>query len=341
VHTARAELDEEQDMDRFEEARLDGEEIAGQQLILVRPDAVAPGCRPSALWNGRDAVPPEGGAHGRGADGVAERAQLALDAPMAPPGVLPRQPQDQRVHLGGESGATAPIRPAVGPRAPDQLAMPFQDRVRLEEEQVLVELVPRADGKPGERGGQDGQDQPLPAREAGRAGALALQQAHLLPQHHDLEILVTTALPRAADHVDEERHEMCEYEPEHPPLLIAPHLSAAQRAAPRTIMADREEGLGRTGKAVVRAPTRYSHLTRMRHRQRPRPEACTERVTQPGTDRQKPMTATAKGSQRCPPHCRRARAARMQGDPPHRRLPAREVSPLPEAAFSPRMDNEP
>ncbi len=80
---------------------------------------------------------------------------------------------------------------------------------------------------------------------------------------------------------------------------------------------------------------------RLRQRQRPRPAACTERVTQPGTERQKPMTATAKESQRCPPHCRRARAARMQGDPPHRRLPARAVSPRPEAAFSPRMDNEP
>ncbi len=80
---------------------------------------------------------------------------------------------------------------------------------------------------------------------------------------------------------------------------------------------------------------------RMRQRLRPRPEACTERVTQPGTERQQPMTATATESQRCPPHCRRARAARTQGAPPHRSLPARAVSPPPEAACSPRMDNEP
>ena len=60
VHAPRSHLNEEQDMDRFEEERLDGEEITGQQLVLVLLEEVAPRCRPSPLWGRRHAVPPEG-----------------------------------------------------------------------------------------------------------------------------------------------------------------------------------------------------------------------------------------------------------------------------------------
>jgi hypothetical protein len=123
----------------------------------------------------------DGGGHGRGADGVAQLAQLALDAAMAPARVLPRQPEDEGLDLGRDGRAAAGVPPPERPLAPDQLAVPAQDRLGLAEEHIAVELTPRADGQPGERGGQDGQGQPLPAREAGRAGALALQQAHLVP----------------------------------------------------------------------------------------------------------------------------------------------------------------
>src|SRR5438105_10434497 len=105
---------------------------------------------------------------------------------MPPARVLPREPEDERLDLGWDAGATARRRRPAGPRAPDQLAVPAQDRVRLEQEQVLVELVLRSGGPPGERGGQDGEGELLPTREAGRAGALALQQAHLVLQHEDL-----------------------------------------------------------------------------------------------------------------------------------------------------------
>ena len=52
-------------------------------------------------------------------------------------------------------------------------------------------------------------------------GALALQQAHLVPQHEDLEVLVAVAWPCADDEIDVERNEMPEHEPDHEPLLMA------------------------------------------------------------------------------------------------------------------------
>ena len=44
--------------------------------------------------------------------------------------------------------------------------------------------------------------------------ALALQQAHLVLQEEDLEILVAVGVSRASEQVDEERHQMHEHEPE-------------------------------------------------------------------------------------------------------------------------------
>ena len=170
---------------------------------------------------------------------MAQLVQLPLDAAMPPARILPRQAQDERLHLGGDGGPTTPLRPPVGPLASDQLAVPLQHRVRLEQEEVLLELAPRADGQPGERGGQDGQGQPLAARQPGRA--LALQQTHLVPQHENLEVLVAVAWSSARDQVDEERHEMREHEPEHPPLLFAHHRPAPRCAAPGAIIADRED----------------------------------------------------------------------------------------------------
>ncbi len=170
---------------------------------------------------------------------MAELAQLALDAPMAPARVLPRQPEDEGLDLGRDGRAAAGVPPPECPLAPDQLAVPAQDRLGLEEEHIAVELVPRADGQPRERGGQDGQGQPLPAREAGRAGALALQQAHLVPQHEDLEVLVAVAPPRADHQVNEECGEVCEHEPEHasPPDCASPAGGTWHRAT--EIIADR------------------------------------------------------------------------------------------------------
>jgi hypothetical protein len=95
----------------------------------------------------------------------------------------------------------------------------------------------------------------MQCREPGRAGALALQQAHLVPQHEDLEVLIAGAWSRADGQVDEERHEVREHEPEHPPRPFAHHHSAARCAAPEAIIADVEERPCGIGEAAERKPS--------------------------------------------------------------------------------------
>jgi hypothetical protein len=60
----------------------------------------------------------------------AQLAQLTVDATVAPGRVLPGQPHHQRPKLGRHSRATAPVR--VPPAASDQIAMPAQQRLRLD-----------------------------------------------------------------------------------------------------------------------------------------------------------------------------------------------------------------
>jgi hypothetical protein len=68
---------------------------------------------------------------------MAPLEELATDPPIAPAGVLLRQPQDQ-VAAGGRE--RAPPRPAAsaehGPLATDQLAVPAQKRRRSDRERV-------------------------------------------------------------------------------------------------------------------------------------------------------------------------------------------------------------
>ena len=93
-----------------------------RQVPGVRPGtARSPGARrlgaqehrpgePRSLRCGRDAAPPQGHPDRRGRDAVAQLEQLALDAQVAPPGVLPRQAHDQRLQLGASGGRPGPRR---------------------------------------------------------------------------------------------------------------------------------------------------------------------------------------------------------------------------------------
>jgi hypothetical protein len=151
---------------------------------------------------------------------LAELAELALEAAVAPAGVLPRQLEDELFDLGSGGRATAGTVPLHGPLAAHQLTVPLQDRIGLEEQDVAVQPRPRAGGQARHFAGEDREGELLPAGEA-RRRALALQEAHLVLQEEDLQVLVAVGPPPRAEQVDEERHEMREHEPAHqisPPL---------------------------------------------------------------------------------------------------------------------------
>jgi len=78
-------------------------------------------------------------------------------------------------------------------------------------------VLPRQPEDGGRDRGRDGGPL-ISAGAPGRAGALALAPAHLLPQHEDRAGLGAGAASRAEDQVDEDREELRAHAPDHSPL---------------------------------------------------------------------------------------------------------------------------
>ena len=141
-----AELDEHEDVERPEPRGLDGEEVAGDDPVGLRPEELSPG-RAAAPRGRPRSFRSEQGPYRRRAHAVPELAQLALDPDAAPARVLPGEAQDERADLGMDRGPARPTGPAVRPLPAYELAVP--DPVAADEE--------RPDrAEPSERGGERG-----------------------------------------------------------------------------------------------------------------------------------------------------------------------------------------
>ena len=224
VHAPRANLEEEQDVDRLQEERLDGEEVAGQELLPVPAQAGPPGVAASpALRGGRDVVPLEDVADGRAAEGVAQLAQLAVDPAVAPAPVLGGEPQDQGFQLGGHGWSASRARPRERPFPAHEVAVPAQHGRGLAQHQAAPERAAPGD-QAGELGDQDGQGELLPAREPRRTPALPLQDAQLVAEQRDLEVFLVRRSPPARDQIDQERDQVPQDQPGHLPLACRCHI---------------------------------------------------------------------------------------------------------------------
>src|SRR3954447_7242804 len=83
--------------------------------------------RTAASRGGVDARGLEDRPHGGCGDAVAEADQLAVDASVSPPRVLPRHPQHQIANALADRW-TAGCSLSIGPAAGDELGMPPQQR---------------------------------------------------------------------------------------------------------------------------------------------------------------------------------------------------------------------
>jgi hypothetical protein len=118
---------------------------------------------------------PDGG----GADLVAEAGEFAVDASVAPGGVLSCQPDSESSEAGGD-GWSSRARRLSGPAAGDESPMPAQDR-RGRDEQT----APPTGGKQPCQGGQYGSVGPAEARPR----SASLEYWELVAQEEDLDVL--------------------------------------------------------------------------------------------------------------------------------------------------------
>jgi hypothetical protein len=148
-------------------------------------------------------------------DLVAEPAQLAVDAPVAPGRVLPGQPQHQPADLRRYSGSATLVR--IGPSAPDQLPMPPQQRGWLDKQPtpVWARQQPR----------QSGQHRPVRPVDP-RTSDVASQHRDLVAQHQRLGILGRRATRRQGK----------------PSQQLAEGQMISRKAMPRSSRANRHRG---------------------------------------------------------------------------------------------------
>jgi hypothetical protein len=132
VDPPRADLDEEQHVERSQERRLHGEEVTGNDTLCLSPEELRPS-RSVPSGSRSESMTAEQRADARGPDPDPERAELTLDPHASPPGVLPGQAKDQLTNLGGKRWASDALGPK-GPLSPDQVPMPAKKRRGLDGE---------------------------------------------------------------------------------------------------------------------------------------------------------------------------------------------------------------
>ena len=129
-------------------------------------------------------------------DANAKASKLALDADTAPAPVLLGDPDDELDELIGygrptraTSGSPAP------PFAPRELSVPTKERLWRDEE-----------GTPApsrQQPAEAGEDRPIHRAVGDVRIELALEDAHLVAEHHDLDVLVRLGPPRGSEQAED------------------------------------------------------------------------------------------------------------------------------------------
>jgi hypothetical protein len=118
-----------------------------------------------------------------------------------------RQTDDQRLHLGSGVWPANLVLPPEGPLSRDQLAVPFEHRIGLDQQQALLQPLTKTVPARFETRSQHRQDQLFTAREARCVLDSALQEPELVTQHQDFQVLFTLSLPSNREQIEQERNE--------------------------------------------------------------------------------------------------------------------------------------
>ena len=178
VDDASLQFDHEQHVVATEEHGIDMEEVGGHDAFGLGREELAPG-RTRSSGSRRETVPAQDRSDARLRHADADSLELADDAEVAPPGVLPGQAQDQLDGLVGK-GRTTWSTMGVGPAPANKRAVPAEDRLWPDEERtpVLARYETSEEGNEGTVG-------------PGEAGTsdLAVKHGELVAQYEDLRLL--------------------------------------------------------------------------------------------------------------------------------------------------------
>lgn len=205
MDAATSQLNEKQDVQSLQPRSFDGEEVAGNHLVLVVCQKRAPTAPLLLSFRRRRNAPSfQHIADRRAPDVVSEFAELALQLAVAPTWIFLRQAENQRFKLKTRGWSAQSGLLLDGPFPPYKLAVPLQQRVGLEEENNLTEAAASAEGQSRQFAGKNNQGVFLPSRNPLSVRLFALENPELLPQENDFDILVMLTSTTHPDEVEQE-----------------------------------------------------------------------------------------------------------------------------------------
>jgi hypothetical protein len=122
----------------------------------------------------------------------AHRGQLTVDPAITPGSVLPRQVEDDGD--GADGNARSPRAVGIGPPTPDQVSVPTEQRLGLDEEPSPMPAVKKP--------AQSGEQRPIWWSKC-RADDLATQNGQLVAEHDDLDCQFVTVTPQEPDQLED------------------------------------------------------------------------------------------------------------------------------------------
>ena len=127
-----------------------------------------------------------------GARSMPRIGKLPVDPAIAPGRVLPGQTDHHLDGPGGDPRATGGLR--VGPLATDQLTMPTEQGVGLDEEPMKL--------RPGDQPAEAGKERSIRGSQSG-AGHLPTEDGHLVAEHDDLDGQIAAVTPAQAEQLED------------------------------------------------------------------------------------------------------------------------------------------
>ncbi len=128
-------------------------------------------------------------------DANAKASKLALDADTTPAPVLSGDPDDELDELIVNGRPTTATRGSPAPPfAPRELSVPTKERLWRDEE--------GAPAPSRQQPGEGGEDRPIHRAISDAHIELALEDTHLVAEHHDLDVLVRLGPPRGSEQAE-------------------------------------------------------------------------------------------------------------------------------------------
>jgi hypothetical protein len=146
---------------------------------------------------------------------MAEFEQCALQFAIAPTRIFLGQASQEFFDLGIRFWTTHFAALGEGPLAADEVAAPAQDGVGFEQEQHLVQLGFSVAPQAKKFAGKDSQGELLPARNAGCLRMVSLEDAQLLAQQQDFEVLIALGAASDGEEVEQQQDDLSKKKVEH------------------------------------------------------------------------------------------------------------------------------